>query len=119
MSKLLLFVTWAARCASLFIVGGILFLAVGEIVSPHSGPPTQIRDYLGFVLLALTLIGMLLAWKWELAGALLSLAALMAFSAMVHMQRFDVVFVIAVPGILFLLDFALRHGSVPTGMRHA
>jgi len=60
------------------------------------------------VLLFGAVAGMLLAWKWEFPAALLSLFALGAFAAVVHMQRYDVLVIVAVPNILFLLDWKLR-----------
>ena len=57
-------------------------------------------------------LSMLLAWKWEFPAALISLAALVAFGAVVHMRRLDVLAIAAIPNLLFLLDWKLRrlHG---------
>lgn len=42
------------------------------------------------VLLVGAIAAMLLAWKWEFPAALISLLALSAFTAVVHMRRYDV-----------------------------
>jgi hypothetical protein len=50
------------------------------------------------------------AWKWEVEGAALSLAALAAFFA-IYMKRAEsvgVMAVMAVPAVLFLADWGLR-----------
>jgi uncharacterized membrane protein YoaT (DUF817 family) len=61
------------------------------------------------VLLIGAIAAMLLAWRWEFPAALISLFALGAFAAVVHMRRYDVLAVAAIPNILFLLDWKLRH----------
>jgi hypothetical protein len=60
------------------------------------------------VLLFGAVAGMLLAWKWEFPAALISLFALGAFAAVVHMQNLKVLVIAAIPNILFLLDWKLR-----------
>jgi hypothetical protein len=114
MSPLVLsIVRWAARGAALVVAGGFFLLVFGEIATPHSGPPTHLREYAGLALLTFVIMAMLSAWKWELPGASLSLGALAVWTYLVHMQRFGVVAVIAIPGILFIADWALRarHGN--------
>jgi len=60
------------------------------------------------LLLFAAIIGMLLAWKWELRSALISLFALGAFAGVVHMQNYGVLAFVALPNVLFLLDWKLR-----------
>jgi len=60
------------------------------------------------VLLFGAVAGMLLAWKWELPSALISLFALGVFAAVVHMRNYEVLAIGALPNILFLLDWKLR-----------
>jgi hypothetical protein len=59
---------------------------------------------------------MLVAWRWELLGAILSLASLAAFTAVIHFNRHTVHVVLAVPGVLFLADWLLRRRHTPTPM---
>jgi hypothetical protein len=101
-------IRWAARSAALVVAGGFFLLVWGEIASPHSGPPTQLREYAGIALLTIAIFGALSAWKWELPGALLSLVTLTLWTYLVHMHRWGVVVVIAVPGVLFVADWFLR-----------
>jgi hypothetical protein len=51
---------------------------------------------------------MLLAWRWELAGAALSLASLVAFTMLIRMGHHTVLYVLAIPGTLFLADWLVR-----------
>jgi hypothetical protein len=104
-------ITWAARILSLFVVGAFLFLLAGEFLDPHSGPPTTFREWAGIVLFVGSVMSLLVAWKWELPGAVVSLVALITFVFVVRMRRFDIVVIAAIPGLLFLVDWFLRRGA--------
>jgi len=100
---------WTARGAALLVAGIYVVLVLGEFFPhPHSGPPTHFREWAGIVLLTSAIVAMLVAWKWELAGALGSLAALAAFIVVVRMRNYEVVAVVAIPGFLFAADWVLR-----------
>ena len=99
-------IRWAARGCT--IVVALVFM--GFVVAEPEGSLQAIhfREWVGMVLLIATIVAMLLAWKWEFPAALISLLALGGFAAVVHMQREDVLVVLAIPNILFLLDWKLR-----------
>ena len=99
---------WIARLSALLIAGCYVFMVAGELLSPHSGNGPDLRAWSGIVLLTVTCAGMLLASRWELPGAALSLAALTAFTVLIKFNRYAVHFVFALPGILFLADGLLR-----------
>ena len=105
----LAFVHWAARGAALLVTGMFLLLLAGDFLNPYSVPPAHFREWAGIVLLIAAIIAMLAAWKWELPGALLSLLALAAFVPVAGMHRYGVVAFAAIPGILYLGDWLLRH----------
>jgi hypothetical protein len=100
-------IRWVARGSAFLIALVFLAFVIGEPVGSLRG--IQFRDRVGMVLLFGAFVGMLLAWKWEFPAALISLFALGAFAAVVHMQRYDVLAIGAIPNILFLLDWKLRH----------
>lgn len=105
---------WTARVAALLVAGIFVMFVLGEFFPhPHSGPPTQFREWAGIVLLTSAIVAMLVAWKWELAGALVSLAAVAAFVVMVRMSNYEVVAVVALPGLLFAGDWVLRRLCLP------
>lgn len=99
---------WAPRFASLLLAGGFLLLLAGEIITPHAAPPSGWREWTGIGLCSLACLAPLACWRWQLEGAALSLAALAAFAALIQMSRFDVLLVIAMPALLFLLDWVIR-----------
>jgi len=115
MSLFLTMLRWGARLAALVVAGGFVLLIFGEFIQPHS--PSGILASTAIPLLTLTCTGMLLAWRWELPGAVMSLGALVAFMLMVRMGHHGVLFVLAAPGILFLADWMARRRTHAFGGR--
>ena len=108
MSVFTIVLRWLARLSGLIVAGGYVVVLFGEVLTPHSGRPPNVLEFGGQVLLTAACIGMLIAWKWELPGAVLSLACLLAFTLLIRMNRHTVIAVLAMPGILFTADWLLR-----------
>jgi hypothetical protein len=87
-------------------------MVIGEFTHPHSNAPSTIIEWTGIVLLITTCVGMLIGWRWELPGAILSLAALVAFTLTIQMGHHTILFVFATPGILFLADWLVRQHNI-------
>ena len=104
---------WAPHFASLLLGGGFLLIVAGEIVTPHAPPPSNGREWAGIALCSISCLAPLACWRWPREGAALSLAALAAFAAVVQFSRYDVLLVIAMPALLFLLDWVVRRTSAP------
>lgn len=104
-------IRWAARSLAVFVTGAFLIVLGGELVNPFAEPLSSFPDSVGILLLVLSIVGMLLAWKWELPGALFSLASLMVFVVVVGVGRYDIVAMTAVPGFLFVADWGVRRQS--------
>jgi len=109
MPQFITIVRWTARGTAVIVAACYFLLVLNEILEPHSGPPQNFREWAGIALLTSAALGMLVACKWELPGALASLVAIAAFVPAVHMHRYDVIAVAAVPGVLFILDWMLRY----------
>ncbi|HEY6969954.1 MAG TPA: hypothetical protein VJA94_12160 [Candidatus Angelobacter sp.] len=107
MAKIVSFILrWTARIAALLIATIFFAFLAGE---PTGSLRTiHVRDWVGLVLLFACITAMLVAWKWEFHAALVSLFSLVAFAAVVHMNRYDVLFIAAIPDMLFLIDWELR-----------
>lgn len=99
-------VRWTARVTAVVIAAVFLAFVLGE--PEGSLRAIHPREWAGMLLLFGAIAAMLLAWKWEFAAALISLFALAAFAAVVHMKRYDVLVIVAIPNLLFLLDWKLR-----------
>ncbi len=104
---------WAPRLASLILAGGYLMLVAGEVIHPHATAPSTWREWTGIALCSIACLAPLACWRWPLPGAALSLAALAAFAAVVRFSRYDVLFVLAVPALLFLFARAAGKPSGP------
>jgi hypothetical protein len=100
-------IRWAARGSAFLIAAGFLAFVIGEPVG--SLRIIQFREWVGMVLLFGAVAAMGLAWMWEFPAALISLFALGGFAAVVHIHRYDLLIIAAIPNILFLLDWKLRH----------
>lgn len=110
MSFLPAVVRWLARLSGLGIAGLYVFFAVGEFTTPHSGPPPTFLEGSGIALLTATCAGMLVAWRWELTGAAMSLVSLIGFTLLIRVNNHSLTAVLAIPGILYILDWLLhRH----------
>jgi len=103
---------WLARISGLLVAGACVLLWVGDLVNPHSGPPSNALEWAGIVFIATACAAMFVAWRWELPGALLSLLSLGAFAALIRGDRtFHLaILVMAIPGLLYSLDWLARRG---------
>jgi len=105
------FVHWAARGLALLVAGFCLYLFLAEVIAPHSRAPVGFTEWGQIALLVTVVVGMLLAWKWELPGAVVSLLALATWATLVPLNRFpDIIVLLAAPGLLFISDWALHYG---------
>jgi hypothetical protein len=100
---------WTARILGTFLVLIIVLIAIGEgLPNPFTQP---ISVQVGFLALALVIIGILGGWRWELAGGTLSLVGWSLFVvAVMHPPRGLNWFVgaLALPGVLYVAGALLR-----------
>jgi hypothetical protein len=98
---------WAARITAFAVVATFLMIVASEFFPPfHSGPPQRFLDWFGIALLGFAVSGLVIAFRHERIGGILSLACLAVFSAMITMPDRRVLLAFAVPGVLFLLHSA-------------
>jgi hypothetical protein len=98
--------------SGLILAIGYVVFVLSHLVQPDSGPPTQIREWIGILLLSTACLAGLFAWRRELLGGALSLVALILFVAVIRINQPWVIAVIATPGVLFLLTW-LGHRHLP------
>lgn len=104
-----------ARLSGLMVAGVYVFMVIGEVTHPHSRPPSEFIEWAGIILMSVTCAGMLVAWRWELPGAALSLASLVAFTLLIRMSNHTVLWVLSAPGILYFTDWFLRRMELKGG----
>jgi hypothetical protein len=108
-------VRWLAR-----VTGGAMFVLVAAIAIGHWPLPNPFRQTpavaLQFAFMAAMTLGLIVAWRWELTGALASLIAFVGFNLVevsVHGKVAGGLFpLFAVPTALYLLDVELRRLAV-------
>ena len=94
---------WIVRILSLLFVAFYLFIFIGESLEgrsrPHN-PPMATRAVVELATIGVSLLGLLLAWKWELAGGTVALVAFVLASLINH--GLLVFYPVAIAAILFL-----------------
>lgn len=109
-------VRWTARILSSLIVLFYGFFLVAHLIGDEGGPsrPLVWNDYVILATLVVSLVGLVLAWKWEFAGAAITLIAI-GICAVVNWK------VLVFPGalipfsaVLYLLSWWLRRASEST-----
>jgi len=100
---------WAARIIGTLLVILIVVIGIGEgMPNPFTQPPAV---QIGFLALAMIMIGILAGWRWELAGGVISLAGWCLFvGAVTHFPRGLNWFfwALAMPGFLYVISALLR-----------
>jgi hypothetical protein len=99
---------WTARVLGVVFLVLVITLAIGEGVPNPFTQPVGVQ--MGFLMLAILLVGMLAGWIWEVAGGIVALAGWLGFVVVVmclqHMT--GVVVGMALPGLLYLASAYLR-----------
>jgi hypothetical protein len=102
--RLVVCARWAARISAtaLVLFWGAFFVAhLAWFANPQQLPPPWVFLVVG--LHFLMLVGLLVGWKWELAGAVLALASEVPFFAVAAGRNFPLfALVTTVPSVLWL-----------------
>ena len=113
-------VRWIARILSVMIILFWGVFIVGSFVSSirgeHSSGTLSMHDRIGLTLMFAWLLGLALAWKWELAGAALTLTAILIQAFFIN-WRVVAGFGILPPitALLFLLCWWIGRQITPHG----
>ena len=99
---------WIARIVSAFAIVVIVIIAIGEGM-PNPLTQSAIAQ-VGFIGLALIVVGFLAGWRWELTGGILSLVGICLIYEPTRMNGKITWFfaVMAVPGVLYITSHLLR-----------
>jgi len=119
--KVLLATRWSARVLSILLLSFWGFFIVAHLVG-DAGRATRPLNWIDYFLLTAMvawLAGLVLAWKWELLGGLLSLVALspILIRGMLEGPRLSLpFFVLAIASMLFVISAWLsRRTAAGTG----
>jgi hypothetical protein len=113
-TRLIKVLRWTARVLSILV----LILAIGILVTPGTAVEGQTPTVATWVLLILWMVGvlgLLVAWRWELAGAIIAFAALilrdMYYYSLSRQSFVDFGMVwlpILIPSLIFILVWWLE-----------
>ena len=78
---------WITRVMSILIIVGSIAFYLAYTLFPESGEgnPLTTKEIIGFCFVVIGFIGFLVAWKWELTGAIISLIAYAALAVIYPM----------------------------------
>lgn len=98
-------VRWGARILSVAILLFWGWFLIAHLFGEEGRPsrPPVWQDYVGLTALVVSLVGLAIAWKWELAGGVMTLVAVLT-GAFVDWQVLTFPYtLIPIAGLLFLL----------------
>jgi hypothetical protein len=104
-------VRWTARAIAAVLVGLTVVIYIGEGgFNPLDLTPVETIQMLFFWVAC---AGMVAAWRWELVGGAISLAAILAFFAVQFLvtggfPKGLVIHLILLPGLLFIISSLMR-----------
>ena len=105
-------IRWIARIWAALMLAFMLFMFIAHIVEDGIGPEFSLtlRESLMMVSMITSLVGLALAWKWERLGGILTLGGMAAFyifdfAFSGSFPRTPTFFIVAFPGVLFLIYF--------------
>ena len=100
---------WVAKTLTVLLFVLLAIILVAEGTRPWVKLTTMPFDeFLMFFSLVVALAGLLLAWKWEGFGGMLTLAGLLAFSIVDYSFSGKItwnIWIIGIPAVLFLLNW--------------
>jgi glucose-6-phosphate-specific signal transduction histidine kinase len=108
------FLRWTARLFSVLSIAFVLLIFIGEFLQPTAAPIFALRDILAMLFFPIGVcLGLILAWRWERAGGIVSIASLAAFylTLFAFDQRFPrgpYFLLVAMPGFFFLAAWFLQ-----------
>lgn len=106
-----LVIRWTARVLGTFIAGVLLLFMIGNHYNPFT---MQLRDAVHTLFMPVgVLIGLALAWRWELLGGAVATGGMLGWYALILARSGNLnagwaPLLIAVPGLLFLWVAARR-----------
>jgi hypothetical protein len=100
---------WTARIVGALLVFFVFFIAIGEGM-PIPKPPFTSTDLL-FLALILIIVGILVGWRWEFTGGIISLAGFFVGIIPLHNSPRGLTlfyFILSLPGVLYMTSAYLR-----------
>ena len=102
-----LIVRWSARALSTLILLFWTFFLVASLVGDEARSSRALTwtDYLSLAMIVFSLVGLALAWKWELIGAAMTLFSIAACAAINYKVLYFPGTLIPIAAIIYLLSW--------------
>ncbi len=111
---------WTLRGISAILILFFLFMAFAHLFSPEesaAGGSLSVSDALQLLMFGLMILGLALAWKWELKGGVMALMAY-AFMAVINpttLLKGGLLYLYPITAILFILLWAISRKATDKG----
>jgi hypothetical protein len=115
--RIITIIRWIARIWTI----PIFVFALGEILipDPYAVQPVPLADWISLGFLGVSILGLLLAWRWEGLGGAIAIAGFVGHVVAFGITRGywwfgalgSLAFILVLPGILFLVCWALSRGK--------
>lgn len=99
---------WSARLAGLALVAGLALAVLTDLSATLQLTVPSLHEGAILGMLAIAALGMIAAWRWEWQGAILSIAALLCLSFLIHAGAAHVIAIGMIPPLLYLMDWLAR-----------
>ena len=107
-------IKWIARVLSILCIGFILLMFIGSGLQEGFNPSQfTFRDVIGLFFFPFGIcVGMVIAWRWEGLGGIITIGSLLFFYASLRIMngrfpRGPYFIILSSPGILFLLSWII------------
>lgn len=109
-------VRWSARILSALIVLFFGFFLLAHLVGDQGGAsrPLDWSDYVILATLVVSLAGLLLAWKWEFAGAAIALVAILVCAVVNWVLVFPGA-LLPISSVLYLIAWWIDYSNLGRG----
>ena len=109
-------VRWTARVFSGLIVLFFGFFLIAHAIGDQGRPtrPLMWNDYVMLTTIVIALVGLLLAWNWELAGAAVTLIAIAVCAAVNWRVLVFPGALIPVTAVLYMISWWMSRSSAPS-----
>ena len=105
-------IKWLARFFSILIISVMLFFFIGEGLLGDNSKPLETTAIIQLGMAGIELLGLALAWKWEVTGGSITLIVFVC-KGIINPRAFAVpLMLIPFTAVLFLLSWWISHKSV-------
>lgn len=106
-------VRWTARLISGLIVLFFGFFLIAHLIGDQGRPsrPLVWNDYVILATMVVSLVGLLLAWKWQFVGAAITLIAFIICAAINWMVLVSPVVLIPITAVIYLLSWWISRSA--------